>query len=119
MKVESVVFQQPRLNENLSPAELDKMGSPRQQLPAGADALAEFDCIILGDVGVEQLPLAERKRLEKYVAERGGTLGDPGRQAFHAAGVSGDRGQWRGRSAPQTAADRVAAHRRAGRRLSR
>ena len=74
MKVESVVFQQPRLNENLSPEELHKMGLPRQQLPPGADALAGFDCIILGDVGVEQLPLTERQRLEKYVAERGGTL---------------------------------------------
>ncbi|MGH7172348.1 MAG: hypothetical protein ACRELG_18890, partial [Gemmataceae bacterium] len=49
-------------------------GLPRQQLPSGADALAGFDCIILGDVGVAQLPLAERQRLEKYVAERGGTL---------------------------------------------
>ncbi|HTU20170.1 MAG TPA: hypothetical protein VMG10_19050 [Gemmataceae bacterium] len=74
MKVESVVFHQPRLNENLRPDQLHKMGLPRQQLPTGADALAGFDCIILGDVGVEQLPLAERQRLEKYVAERGGTL---------------------------------------------
>jgi len=74
LKVESVVFHQPRLNEKLSPAELQQLGSPKQQLPAGPDALAEFDCIILGDVGVEQLPAAERKRLEKYVAERGGTL---------------------------------------------
>ncbi len=74
LKVESVVFQQPRLNADLRPAELQKMGLPRQQMPAGPDALADFDCIILGDVGIEQLPLAERKRLEKYVAERGGTL---------------------------------------------
>jgi hypothetical protein len=74
MKVDSVVFQQPRLRGSLSPAELHKMGLPRQQLPPGADALAGFDCLILGDVGVEQLPLAERQRLEKYVAERGGTL---------------------------------------------
>jgi len=74
MKVESVIFKQPRLNPNLSAAELQKLGSPRQQWPVGADALADFDCIILGDVGVEQLPLAERQRLEKYVAERGGTL---------------------------------------------
>lgn len=74
MKVESIVFHQPRLNENLSSDELHKMGLPRQQLPSGADALAGFDCIILGDVSAEQLPLAERQRLEKYVAERGGTL---------------------------------------------
>ncbi|HEY7311928.1 MAG TPA: hypothetical protein VH643_21370 [Gemmataceae bacterium] len=74
MKVESVVFHQPRLDDRLRPEELQKMGSPRQELPSGPDALAEFDCIILGDVSDEQLPLAERKRLEKYVAERGGTL---------------------------------------------
>ncbi|HEY7423798.1 MAG TPA: hypothetical protein VH682_06085, partial [Gemmataceae bacterium] len=67
-------FHQPRLNADLSQAELQKMGLPRQQLPTGPDVLADFDCILLGDVGVEQLPLAERKRLEKYVAERGGTL---------------------------------------------
>ncbi len=74
LKVESIVFHQPRLDENLGPAQLQQMGSPKQQLPPGPDALAMFDCIILGDVGVEQLPSAERKRLEKYVSERGGTL---------------------------------------------
>ncbi len=76
LKVESVVFHQPRLEANRQrqlPGE-NMLGSPHQQLPAGADALSEFDCIVLGDVGVEQLPLAERQRLEKYVAERGGTL---------------------------------------------
>jgi hypothetical protein len=74
MKIESVVFHQPRLNESLSPDELRKSGLPQQQLPAGADGLAGFDCIVLGDVRVEQLPLAERQRLEKYASERGGTL---------------------------------------------
>jgi len=33
-----------------------------------------YDCIILGDVTPEELPPAERIRLEKYVGERGGTL---------------------------------------------
>jgi hypothetical protein len=74
MQLETVVFDQPRLNDNLTPDDLQKMGSPRQQLPAGPDALAEFDCIILGDVPADRLPLAERLRLEKYVADRGGTL---------------------------------------------
>jgi hypothetical protein len=74
MKVEGVVFQQPRLNESLNAEELNKIGSPRQQLPTGADGLADFDCIILGDVGIEQLPLADRQRLDQYVGERGGTL---------------------------------------------
>jgi hypothetical protein len=74
LKVESVLFRQPRLHADLSPADEQKLGLSRQQLPAGSDALAEFDCIVLGDVGVEQLPAVERKRLEKYVSERGGTL---------------------------------------------
>ncbi len=74
MKVECVVFHQPHLNENLTLQELNKIGSPRQQLPAGSNGLADFDCIILGDVSAEQLPLAERQRLEQYVGERGGTL---------------------------------------------
>jgi hypothetical protein len=74
MKVTSVVFEQPRLNSGLTPEELEKLGSPKQQLPQGPDALADFDCIILGDTTTAQLPLAERMRLEKYVADRGGTL---------------------------------------------
>jgi hypothetical protein len=74
MQLQSVVFEQPRLNASLTQAELEKMGSPRQELPAGPDALAEYDCIILGDVPAAQLPMAERVRLEKYVADRGGTL---------------------------------------------
>jgi hypothetical protein len=74
LKVESVVFHQPRLNEKLSSDELQKIGSPRQQLPTGANGLADFDCVILGDVSAEQLPLAQRQRLEQYVGERGGTL---------------------------------------------
>ncbi len=74
LKVESVLFEQPRLHDNLDPAEAEKQGLPRQQIPSGADALAEFDCIILGDVSPERLPAAERKRLEKFVSERGGTV---------------------------------------------
>jgi hypothetical protein len=74
MKLERVVFDQPRLNASLTQEQLQKLGSPRQDLPAGPDALADFDCIILGDVSPEQMPLPERVRLEKYVAERGGTL---------------------------------------------
>jgi hypothetical protein len=74
MKLQRVVFDQPRLNNMLTQEQLEKLGSPRQELPAGPDALADYDCIILGDVSPEQLPLPERIRLEKYVAERGGTL---------------------------------------------
>jgi hypothetical protein len=74
LRVKNVVFQQPRLDDGLTPEELDQIGSPRQSLPGGPDALSEYDCIILGDVSPEQLPPAERARLEKYVSERGGTL---------------------------------------------
>ena len=37
---------------------------PRKALPADPDALAEYDCIILGDVAPDQLPLDDRARLE-------------------------------------------------------
>jgi hypothetical protein len=74
MQLQSVVFQQPRLNKDLPADVLKTMGSPAEKLPEGADALADFDCIILGDVEPAQLPLSDRKRLEKYVADRGGTL---------------------------------------------
>jgi hypothetical protein len=74
MQLTTVVFQQPRLNKDLAPDVLKKMGVPAEKLPDGPDALADFDCIILGDVEPAQLPLPERKRLEKYVADRGGTL---------------------------------------------
>jgi hypothetical protein len=74
MQVERVVFDQPRLDEQLTPEQLEKMGSPRQQLPQGPDSLSTFDCIILGDVSAEQMAYADRVRLEKYVADRGGTL---------------------------------------------
>ena len=74
MQVESVVFDQPRLNTALRDEDLEKIGSPREHLPPGPDALADYDCIVLGDVSPEQLPPPDRQRLEKYVAERGGTL---------------------------------------------
>jgi hypothetical protein len=74
MKLDRVVFHQPRLERGLTPEQLKQLGSPDEKLPEGADALADFDCIILGDVRTEDLSFAERQRLEKYVAERGGTL---------------------------------------------
>jgi hypothetical protein len=73
MDVHSVVFAQPRLGK-LSEEELAKVGNPALTLPADQDSLAPYDCIILGDVTPEQLPPADRLRLEKYVADRGGTL---------------------------------------------
>jgi hypothetical protein len=74
MQVKSVVFSQPRVNAVPSEDELQASGYPALKLPAEPDALNSYDCIILGDASPEQLPLADRIRLENYVAERGGTL---------------------------------------------
>src|SRR5262249_36168674 len=73
MKVESIVFQQPRLGR-ISEEELEKLNNPKLQWPSDPDALAGYDCIVLGDVNAQQLSAAERARLEKYVSDRGGTL---------------------------------------------
>jgi hypothetical protein len=72
--LKTIVFEQPRLDDSLNATELEKMGSPAQDWPAGEDALASQACIILGDVPPSKLTLAQRKRLEKYVADAGGTL---------------------------------------------
>jgi hypothetical protein len=73
MQVSSVVFDQPRLGK-VPEDELRKVGNPALTMPAEPDALASYDCIVLGDVTPEQLPAPERVRLEKFVADRGGTL---------------------------------------------
>jgi hypothetical protein len=73
MQVTSVVFDQPRLGR-VPEEDLRKLGNPWLALPTEADALTNYDCIILGDVAPEQLPPAERVRLEKYVSESRGTL---------------------------------------------
>jgi hypothetical protein len=73
MQVKSVVFDQPRLG-TLPEEELVKIGNPARTLPNEPDAFASYDCIILGDTAPDQLTPADRTRLEKYVADRGGTL---------------------------------------------
>jgi hypothetical protein len=73
MKPESILFTQPRLGR-IPEEDLEKMNNPKLQWPTDPDALAGYDCIVLGDVTPAQLPLAERARLEKYVSDRGGTL---------------------------------------------
>ena len=72
METKSVVFDQPRIGA-VKDEDLAQMKLPDLKLP-GPDDLPRNDCIILGDVGPEQLPVDERSRLEKFVADRGGTL---------------------------------------------
>jgi hypothetical protein len=73
LEVKSVVFQQPRIGTTTD-AEAEKSGLPALKLPEGENALADFDCVILGDVSPEQLTVKDRERLEKYVADAGGSL---------------------------------------------
>ena len=68
-----VVFAQPRLGR-IAEEELRKVRYAALALPPGPDAFAPYDCLILGDVSPAQLPRGDRVRLEKYVADRGGTL---------------------------------------------
>jgi hypothetical protein len=73
MDVQSVIFEQPRIGR-ISEDQLREIGHPAKSLPTEPDALAKYDCIILGDVTPDQLPSEDRARLEKFVGERGGTL---------------------------------------------
>src|SRR5262249_53225637 len=77
MKVKSVVFSQPRLGK-VPEEDLQGLNHPPLALPPAPrreeDPLFDYACIILGDVTPEQLPRADRLRLERYVADRGGTL---------------------------------------------
>lgn len=72
-EVKSVVFEQPRL-QKIPEADLKKQNWMSKTMPAEPEALADFDCIILGDARPEQLPMAERQRLARFVRETGGTL---------------------------------------------
>lgn len=73
--LDRVVFTQPRIGA-LKDAEFDKAGLAKSKLPEAKERepLFEYDCILLGDVSPDDLPLADRRRLERYVSERGGTL---------------------------------------------
>ncbi len=73
MDVQSVLFDQPRIGR-IDEDQLREIGHPAKSLPADADALAKYDCIVLGDVTPQQLPAEDRMRLERFVGERGGTL---------------------------------------------
>src|SRR5205807_1020266 len=49
MDVQSVVFEQPRIGR-IDEEQLREIGHPASALPADPEALAKYDCIILGDV---------------------------------------------------------------------
>jgi hypothetical protein len=73
LDVRSIVFRQSRVTR-ATDEEVRAMGLPARDMPADPDALAEVDCVILGDVESGQFSPAERERLERYVADAGGTL---------------------------------------------
>jgi hypothetical protein len=74
VRLDTVLLKPPLLNEQVSDETLQQMGNPRRSLPLEPDAFKPYDCIILGDVAPDEFPIADRRRLEKYVAEEGGTL---------------------------------------------
>ena len=73
MDVRSVVFRQPRIGR-VSEEELKKGGTPAKKMPDDTEVLSAYDCVVLGDAEPEQLSPEWRERIEKYVAESGGTL---------------------------------------------
>jgi hypothetical protein len=72
-----ILFAAPRLGLAKSD-EHEKLGLASDRLPAldpkQEDPLWSYDVILLGDIPPERLPLADRQRLENYVAQRGGML---------------------------------------------
>jgi hypothetical protein len=73
MDVRSVVFRQPRVTR-ATDEEVRSMGLPAREMPADPDTLTSIDCVVIGDVEPGQFPPAERERVERYVADTGGTL---------------------------------------------
>ncbi|MFO0967262.1 MAG: hypothetical protein U0793_17005 [Gemmataceae bacterium] len=75
LDLDRVLFQQPRLG--LHPEDKLEKRFARRSLPVlkeKDDPLFAYDCILLGDVDPDDLPLKDRDRLHRYVFERGGTL---------------------------------------------
>lgn len=73
MDVRSVVFRQPRINR-VREEDLRASGVPARMLPENPDALSGYDLIVLGDVELDQINPEQWERIEKYVADSGGTL---------------------------------------------
>jgi hypothetical protein len=74
VRLRRVLFEPPLRTPDISDEQLKAIGNPERKLPEGPDALADYQCIVLGDVGPDHLPLADRRRLEQFVAKHGGTL---------------------------------------------
>ena len=72
-EVRGVVFDQPRIDK-VRDDDLAKMNWPALKLPEEKAGLTGYDCIVLGDVPPEKLPPEDRKRLQSYVRDAGGTL---------------------------------------------
>ena len=74
VEVRAVVFHQPAIRPEAG-FQYDSTLPIQPDQPAGApDPLGAFDAIVIGDVDPADLPAEAWARLEKYVAERGGTL---------------------------------------------
>jgi hypothetical protein len=73
MDVSSFVFRQPRIGA-VAEAEIKTLGLPSLALPDNPDLLSTYDCIILGDVELQQMTPVWRERIEQYVSEIGGTI---------------------------------------------
>lgn len=73
MKLDGVLFRQPRLGE-IPEQKLLEMGYPSRSLPGGKDALADYDCIILSDVPAAHFTDDQLANLERLVADAGKTL---------------------------------------------
>jgi hypothetical protein len=72
-EVRGVVFDQPRIGR-VKEDDLPRMKLPGLELPKDESALTNYDCIVLGDVPPDKLPMKERQRLQSYVRDAGGTL---------------------------------------------
>ncbi|HEY2784100.1 MAG TPA: hypothetical protein VGJ05_03920, partial [Fimbriiglobus sp.] len=73
MDVRSIVFRQPRIGR-VSEEELKRGGTPARIMPDDNEVLSAYDCVVVGDAEPDQLSPEWRERIEKYVAESGGTL---------------------------------------------
>ena len=77
IRLDRLLFDAPSIG-SIADDKREAAGLPMSRWPdeiAGKeDPLWKYDCILLGDVPPERLPLAVQQRLEKYVADREGTL---------------------------------------------